>query len=132
MRLQVQVLLSVASGSLVPSVRGFVPAGTSSVGRLALPTVSRVTCHLRSRSTSSAASSIAISRRSLTRVASKENESSGSGGGRSSAAVLQDEERRAEATASGGEAAETLDLKPPKGTRDVFPEDMRLRNWCVL
>lgn len=42
--------------------------------------------------------------------------------------MLQDAEKR------GGAGrppvfVEKLDLKPPKGTRDVFPEDMRLRNW---
>lgn len=52
----------------------------------------------------------------------------GGGGGRASAAVLQDAEKRVGAAAPAA-AAETLDLKPPKGTRDVFPEDMRLRNW---
>ncbi|CAM9589385.1 unnamed protein product [Ascophyllum nodosum] len=52
----------------------------------------------------------------------------GRGGGRTSAAVLQDAERRSNA----GESArpmEKLDLNPPKGTRDVFPVGMRLRNW---
>jgi len=45
--------------------------------------------------------------------------------------VLQDAEKRAIGARGGGAAAakEKLDLKPPKGTRDVFPEDMRLRNW---
>lgn len=52
-------------------------------------------------------------------------------GGRASAAVLQDAERRG---TEGGvkrqpHEQEKLDLKPPKGTRDVFPEDMRLRTW---
>lgn len=52
------------------------------------------------------------------------------GGGRASAAVLQDAEKRGSAARGGSPAAvEKLDLKPPKGTRDVFPEDMRLRNW---
>lgn len=56
------------------------------------------------------------------------------GGGRASAAVLQDAEKRGAGEGKGGAGspqpiAEKLDLKPPKGTRDVFPEDMRLRNW---
>ncbi|CAN0469591.1 unnamed protein product, partial [Hapterophycus canaliculatus] len=50
------------------------------------------------------------------------------GGGRASAAVLQDAEKRGGAGRSSA-PVEKLDLKPPKGTRDVFPEDMRLRNW---
>lgn len=56
----------------------------------------------------------------------------GTGSGRVSAAVLQDADgRRSEggAAARKQQRAEMLDLKPPKGTRDVFPEDMRLRNW---
>lgn len=54
----------------------------------------------------------------------------GGGGGRASAAVVQDADRRAGAGLAGKAGkAEKLDLTPPKGTRDVFPEDMRLRNW---
>eukprot|EP00904_Undaria_pinnatifida_P007650 jgi/Undpi1/4014/HiC_scaffold_16.g07382.m1 len=52
-----------------------------------------------------------------------------SGGGRASAAVLQDAERRVGGGGASRAASEKLDLKPVKGTRDVFPEDMRLRNW---
>jgi hypothetical protein len=43
-------------------------------------------------------------------------------GGRASAAVVQDAQGK-----KGG--SEKMDLLPPKGTRDFFPEDMRLRNW---
>ncbi|CAN0537005.1 unnamed protein product, partial [Laminaria digitata] len=53
----------------------------------------------------------------------------GGGGGRASAAVLQDAERRVGGGTASRAASEKLDLKPVKGTRDVFPEDMRLRNW---
>lgn len=53
----------------------------------------------------------------------------GAGGGRASAAVLQDAEKRGGAKSGAAAASQKLDLKPPKGTRDVFPEDMRLRNW---
>jgi hypothetical protein len=47
-------------------------------------------------------------------------------GGRGSAAVVQDDAARV-----GGEAAQqpALDLTPPRGTRDFYPPDMRLRNW---
>lgn len=30
---------------------------------------------------------------------------------------------------NAGRSSEKLDLQPPKGTRDFYPEDMRLRNW---
>ena len=43
--------------------------------------------------------------------------------------MLQDAEKRGGGGRKGSASAEKLDLKPPKGTRDVFPEDMRLRNW---
>jgi len=43
--------------------------------------------------------------------------------GRSSAAVAQD------ANKESGKKQEKLDLQPPKGTRDFYPEEMRLRNW---
>ena len=43
------------------------------------------------------------------------------GGGRASAAVEQKKARPA--------STEKLDLAPPRGTRDVYPEDMRVRNW---
>eukprot|EP00468_Gymnochlora_sp_CCMP2014_P007377 CAMPEP_0167757336 /NCGR_PEP_ID=MMETSP0110_2-20121227/9869_1 /TAXON_ID=629695 /ORGANISM="Gymnochlora sp., Strain CCMP2014" /LENGTH=459 /DNA_ID=CAMNT_0007643515 /DNA_START=139 /DNA_END=1518 /DNA_ORIENTATION=- len=46
------------------------------------------------------------------------------GGGRSSAAVKQDEASRATK-----EIKKKMDLNPPKGTRDFFPEEMRQRNW---
>ena len=41
--------------------------------------------------------------------------------GRASAAVEQKRARPA--------STEKLDLAPPRGTRDVYPEDMRVRNW---
>lgn len=44
-------------------------------------------------------------------------------GGRASAAVKQD------AAKGGAKPQEKLDLQPPKGTRDFYPEEMRLRNW---
>mmetsp|Transcript_67532 Transcript_67532/g.166860 ORF Transcript_67532/g.166860 Transcript_67532/m.166860 type:complete len:529 (+) Transcript_67532:23-1609(+) len=44
------------------------------------------------------------------------------GKGRASAAVVQDKDQ-------SGKATEKLDLNPPRGTRDFYPEDMRLRNW---
>lgn len=44
----------------------------------------------------------------------------GGGGGRASAAVVQGKPAK---------SAEKLDLNPPKGTRDFYPEDMRLRTW---
>jgi hypothetical protein len=47
------------------------------------------------------------------------------GGGRASAAVVQDREKKG----GKGGAQEVLDLQPPKGTRDFYPEDMRQRNW---
>jgi len=49
------------------------------------------------------------------------------GGGRGSAAVVQDDARRSDASPSA--PAEKLDLNPPRGTRDFFPADMRLRSW---
>lgn len=42
-------------------------------------------------------------------------------GGRKSAAVSQSLQKTERATA--------MDLQPPKGTRDFFPEDKRLQNW---
>jgi histidyl-tRNA synthetase len=47
--------------------------------------------------------------------------SAAAGGGRASAAVEQKKARPA--------STEKLDLAPPRGTRDVYPEDMRVRNW---
>jgi histidyl-tRNA synthetase len=39
--------------------------------------------------------------------------------------VVQDKEKKG----GKGGAQEVLDLQPPKGTRDFYPEDMRQRNW---
>ena len=48
-------------------------------------------------------------------------------GGRSSAAVVQAEKS---ADDNGPAAARgAMDLNPPRGTRDFYPEDMALRNW---
>ncbi|CEL98510.1 unnamed protein product [Vitrella brassicaformis CCMP3155] len=45
--------------------------------------------------------------------------------GRRSAAVVQ----TAGGTKESGVKEAPLDLNPPRGTRDFFPDDMRLRNW---
>jgi histidyl-tRNA synthetase len=45
------------------------------------------------------------------------------GGGRASAAVVQAE--KGGETKTGG----VMDLNPPRGTRDFYPEEMALRNW---
>eukprot|EP00568_Trieres_chinensis_P007721 CAMPEP_0183299044 /NCGR_PEP_ID=MMETSP0160_2-20130417/5871_1 /TAXON_ID=2839 ORGANISM="Odontella Sinensis, Strain Grunow 1884" /NCGR_SAMPLE_ID=MMETSP0160_2 /ASSEMBLY_ACC=CAM_ASM_000250 /LENGTH=506 /DNA_ID=CAMNT_0025461197 /DNA_START=14 /DNA_END=1534 /DNA_ORIENTATION=- len=54
----------------------------------------------------------------------------GGGGGRTSAAV-QDKDTLSKTSANGAPSAPAvkLDTNPPKGTRDFYPEDMRLRNW---
>lgn len=46
--------------------------------------------------------------------------------GRKSAAVAQDEKV---AVGGGGGPREAVDLNPPRGTRDFYPEDMALRTW---
>ncbi|KAG8460255.1 hypothetical protein KFE25_004503 [Diacronema lutheri] len=51
----------------------------------------------------------------------------GGGGGRGSAAVVQDDAARG--GAADGAAQGSLDLAPPRGTRDFYPPDMRVRNW---
>lgn len=43
-------------------------------------------------------------------------------GGRQSAAVTQDKSKKPS-------TSEKLDLAPPRGTRDFYPEDMRLQRW---
>lgn len=48
------------------------------------------------------------------------------GGGRSSAAVTQSKDKLSEGKK---EKAEPMDLSPPRGTRDFYPEDMALRKW---
>ncbi|CAM9301523.1 unnamed protein product [Ectocarpus fasciculatus] len=163
MRLQAQMLLSVASGSLGPAatvVRAFVPAASTAVrvhsaaastrGAATAAAAASSTTRLRAFSAGAAGPSVdraAISswgRASSSRrpvacsaesggkagASGAAGEGGGGGGGRASAAVLQDAEKRGGAARGGSPAAvEKLDLKPPKGTRDVFPEDMRLRNW---
>jgi histidyl-tRNA synthetase len=46
--------------------------------------------------------------------------------GRASAAVVQ---QRGNEQGMKKKAEQALDLNPPKGTRDVYPADMRLRQW---
>ena len=52
------------------------------------------------------------------------------GGGRVSSAV-QDKEMldKTSTSSSKQKKRERLDTNPPKGTRDFFPEDLRMRNW---
>lgn len=54
----------------------------------------------------------------------------GDGGGRSSAAVA-DKDLVSKTTSGGGKRGKValLDTNPPKGTRDFYPPDMRLRTW---
>ena len=49
-------------------------------------------------------------------------------GGRVSSAV-QDKELLNKTTKDSNKKQEKLDTNPPKGTRDFYPEDMRMRNW---
>jgi histidyl-tRNA synthetase len=48
-------------------------------------------------------------------------------GGRASAAVVQAE--KAAHAEDDGAAQKAMDLNPPRGTRDFYPEEMALRNW---
>eukprot|EP00752_Nemacystus_decipiens_P014338 g12757.t1 len=147
------MLLSVASGSLGPGatvVRAFAPTAVSSASAAVRlhASSSRYTASSATVRTSSAAGAAgqcarrdaisswgtaslsSSSRRSVMRMAEAGGGAvEGGGGGRASAAVLQDAEKRSGGGRGGSGASEKLDLKPPKGTRDVFPEDMRLRNW---
>ncbi|KAM3577810.1 hypothetical protein VYU27_000353 [Nannochloropsis oceanica] len=50
-------------------------------------------------------------------------------GGRASAAVKQDSNKRADKKGTSQPQKAKLDLQPPRGTRDFYPEEMRLRNW---
>ena len=54
----------------------------------------------------------------------------GGGGGRSSAAV-SDKDLLSKTTTTTNESSSkvVLDANPPKGTRDFYPPDMRLRSW---
>eukprot|EP00903_Cladosiphon_okamuranus_P006427 g6289.t1 len=149
------MLLSVASGSLGPAaavVRAFAPSAVSSASAAVRLHPSASGHHTASSATlrtssavgaarrcarrdaisswGTAASLSSSSRRSVARMAEAGGGAAeGGGGGRASAAVLQDAEKREGASKRGAAAVEKLDFKPPKGTRDVFPEDMRLRNW---
>lgn len=117
MRSTSRVLLAIAAGMATPAARSFVPrVGPISKISRAVSSRDRFRCH-----------AALARRRSLACSAAKaEREPTSSSSGRASAAVLQDAERRADGRPM---AVEQLDLKPSKGTRDVFPEDMRLRNW---
>lgn len=54
----------------------------------------------------------------------------GGGGGRSSAAVADKDLMSKTGDAAGGKQPQAaLDTNPPKGTRDFYPPDMRLRSW---
>ena len=55
--------------------------------------------------------------------------SSSSSGGRSSAAVTDKDLLSKTTGNTNAQAASLLDTNPPKGTRDFYPPDMRLRSW---
>ena len=48
-------------------------------------------------------------------------------GGRASAAVVQSE--KSTTKSEGSSKKEPMDLQPPRGTRDFYPDEMALRNW---
>jgi histidyl-tRNA synthetase len=72
-----------------------------------------------------------------TRLAASSKDGSASGGGRVSNAVqdqslLDKSNNSANSSSSSGKKQKKqpkLDTNPPKGTRDFYPEDMRLRTW---
>ncbi len=53
------------------------------------------------------------------------------GGGRASAAVTQSQQQHEARDADGDDPAPkgAMDLQPPRGTRDFYPEDMALQRW---
>ena len=57
----------------------------------------------------------------MSRITLLRMNSSSNGGGRASAAVEQSKGRK--------DRSGKLDLTPPKGTRDFYPDDKRLSNW---
>ena len=58
----------------------------------------------------------------------KDSNGGGGGGGRVSASV-QDKNVLDKTNGKKKQKVTKLDTNPPKGTRDFYPEDMRLRNW---
>ncbi|KAL3760543.1 hypothetical protein ACHAWU_009504 [Discostella pseudostelligera] len=70
------------------------------------------------------------SRRTFTSsiILSAKTEGGGGSGGRSSAAVT-DKDLLSKTTGNNAQIASLLDTNPPKGTRDFYPPDMRLRSW---
>jgi histidyl-tRNA synthetase len=76
------------------------------------------------------ATTTATSRRTFTSsiILSAKTEGGG-GGGRSSAAVTDKDLLSKTTTGNNAQAAFLLDTNPPKGTRDFYPPDMRLRSW---
>lgn len=61
-------------------------------------------------------------------MSSSSSSGSGGGGGRVSNAV-SDTNLLEKSSGKKSAKKEKLDTKPPKGTRDFYPEDMRLRSW---
>lgn len=65
-------------------------------------------------------------------LSSPSSSSTSSSSGRTSAAVAQKAKEFAAATAGGSTTkppATEFNLSPPRGTRDFYPEDQRLKNW---
>jgi histidyl-tRNA synthetase len=63
-----------------------------------------------------------------TKLWDQQQDSGGGGGGRVSASV-QDKNVLDKTNGKKKQKVTKLDTNPPKGTRDFYPEDMRLRNW---
>jgi len=64
--------------------------------------------------------------RRVAKVQSRSRQLVAQAGGRVSAAVTQEKDS---SSSDQGAPKKEVDLKPPRGTRDFYPEDMALRNW---
>ena len=70
-----------------------------------------------------------LSSSTTTRLWDQQKDSNGGGGGGRVSASVQDKNVLDKTNGKKKQKVTKLDTNPPKGTRDFYPEDMRLRNW---
>ena len=70
-----------------------------------------------------------LSSSTTTRLWDQQKDSNGGGGGGRVSASVQDKNVLDKTNGKKKRKVTKLDTNPPKGTRDFYPEDMRLRNW---
>ncbi|QDZ18903.1 histidine--tRNA ligase [Chloropicon primus] len=81
------------------------------------------------KASSSSSSSSCVPRVPRLRRGAASGDAGGTASASASASKGKEQRRSAGELKKGSSPRQLIDLQPPRGTRDFFPEEMRLRNW---